>query len=71
MILLKIYSYVYTGQYCMPAEGVSLSPKDNILTTPEILKLSRLFISQGITKIRLTGGEPLVRPDIQQIIGEF
>ncbi|XP_059145505.1 molybdenum cofactor biosynthesis protein 1-like [Physella acuta] len=55
-------------QYCMPAEGVTLSPKDNILRTDEILQLSRLFVSQGITKIRLTGGEPLVRPDLQQII---
>uniref|UniRef100_A0A0B6ZHV7 Molybdenum cofactor biosynthesis protein 1 n=1 Tax=Arion vulgaris TaxID=1028688 RepID=A0A0B6ZHV7_9EUPU len=55
-------------QYCMPEEGVSLSPKDSILTTPEILRLSKLFVSEGITKIRLTGGEPLVRPDIQHII---
>ncbi|CAG5136430.1 unnamed protein product [Candidula unifasciata] len=55
-------------QYCMPEEGVGLSPKDHILTTVEILKLSRLFVSEGVTKIRLTGGEPLVRPDIHQII---
>lgn len=55
-------------QYCMPEEGVSLSPKDHILTTAEVLELSRLFVSQGINKIRLTGGEPLVRPDIQKII---
>lgn len=55
----------------MPEEGVGLSPKDHILTTPEILKLSRLFVLEGITKIRLTGGEPLVRPDIHQLIGQF
>ncbi|CAL1526180.1 unnamed protein product [Lymnaea stagnalis] len=55
-------------QYCMPEEGVQLSPKDHILSTEEILKLSQLFVSQGVNKIRLTGGEPLVRPDIQKII---
>ncbi|GFR65056.1 molybdenum cofactor biosynthesis protein 1 [Elysia marginata] len=55
-------------QYCMPEEGVQLSPKDNILTADEIIQLSRLFVSEGITKIRLTGGEPLVRPDLKEII---
>ncbi|KAL8622867.1 hypothetical protein ACOMHN_026988 [Nucella lapillus] len=55
-------------QYCMPEEGVDLSPKDHLLTTPEILTLSRMFVQQGITKIRLTGGEPLLRKDLQQII---
>ncbi|KAK3800991.1 hypothetical protein RRG08_001238 [Elysia crispata] len=55
-------------QYCMPEEGVKLSPKDNILTAEEIIQLSRLFVSEGITKIRLTGGEPLVRPDLKEII---
>ncbi|KAI8788108.1 molybdenum cofactor biosynthesis protein 1 [Biomphalaria glabrata] len=55
-------------QYCMPEEGIQLSPKEHILTTGEILKLAKIFVSQGITKIRLTGGEPLIRPDIQQII---
>ncbi|XP_076463698.1 molybdenum cofactor biosynthesis protein 1-like [Babylonia areolata] len=55
-------------QYCMPEEGVDLSPKEHLLTTPEILTLSRLFVQQGITKVRLTGGEPLLRKDLQQII---
>ncbi|KAL0079666.1 molybdenum cofactor biosynthesis protein 1-like protein [Phycomyces blakesleeanus] len=54
--------------YCMPAEGVPLTPKENLLTTDEILKLARLFVSQGTTKIRLTGGEPTVRPDLLEII---
>ncbi|KAH9495515.1 Molybdenum cofactor synthesis protein 1 [Bulinus truncatus] len=58
-------------QYCMPEEGVQLSPKEHILSTEEILKLAKLFVSQGITKIRLTGGEPLIRPDIHQIIEGF
>ncbi|OJD19600.1 molybdenum cofactor biosynthesis protein A [Emergomyces pasteurianus Ep9510] len=50
--------------YCMPEEGVQLSPASKILTTPEIVYLSSLFVSQGVTKIRLTGGEPTVRKDI-------
>lgn len=50
--------------YCMPEEGVPQSPPPNLLTTPEIFLLSSLFVSQGVTKIRLTGGEPTVRGDI-------
>lgn len=50
--------------YCMPEEGVPLSPPSHLLTTPEISYLSSLFVSQGVTKIRLTGGEPTIRPDI-------
>ena len=48
----------------MPEEGVPLSPPAHLLTTPEITYLSSLFVSQGVTKIRLTGGEPTVRRDI-------
>lgn len=54
----------------MPAEGVTLSAQPEILTTSEIVKLAELFVREGIRKIRLTGGEPLVRPDILSIIGE-
>jgi GTP 3',8-cyclase len=43
---------------------VPLSPPAHLLTTPEIFYLSSLFVSQGVTKIRLTGGEPTVRRDI-------
>lgn len=48
----------------MPEEGVTLSPQEHLLTTPEVVYLSSLFVSQGVTKIRLTGGEPTVRKDI-------
>jgi tRNA A37 methylthiotransferase MiaB len=44
-------------QYCMPAEGVTLQPKEAILSTDEIVTLARLFVRAGVTKIRLTGGE--------------
>ncbi|KXT17433.1 hypothetical protein AC579_5728 [Pseudocercospora musae] len=50
--------------YCMPEEGVQISPNREILTTPEIYYLSALFVNQGVNKIRLTGGEPTVRKDI-------
>jgi cyclic pyranopterin phosphate synthase len=52
----------------MPEEGVDLSPKESILTTDEIVQLSSIFVSEGITKIRLTGGEPLVRKDVVDIV---
>ncbi|XP_067609168.1 molybdenum cofactor biosynthesis protein 1 isoform X5 [Pseudorca crassidens] len=56
-------------QYCMPEEGVPLTPKADLLTTEEILTLARLFVKEGVDKIRLTGGEPLVRPDVVDIVG--
>ncbi|XP_053399447.1 molybdenum cofactor biosynthesis protein 1-like [Mercenaria mercenaria] len=55
-------------QYCMPEEGVDLTPKERLLSTAEILRLSEMFVREGITKIRLTGGEPLVRKDLVHII---
>jgi len=58
----------------MPEEGVELSPPARLLTSPEIVYLSSLFVSQGVTKIRLTGGEPTVRKDIvplMQRIGQL
>jgi len=48
----------------MPEEGVPLSAPSHLLTTPEISYLSSLFVFQGVTKIRLTGGEPTIRSDI-------
>ena len=48
----------------MPASGIPLSPPSHLLTTPEIVYLSELFVNQGVNKIRLTGGEPTVRKDI-------
>lgn len=60
-----------SGQYCMPEEGVPLTPKADLLTTEEILTLARLFVKEGVDKIRLTGGEPLIRPDVVDIVGEL
>ena len=55
----------------MPSEGVNLTPKLDLLSTKEIIQLSELFVKEGIKKIRLTGGEPLVHSDITEIIGEM
>ncbi|KAH0546128.1 molybdenum cofactor biosynthesis protein 1 isoform X2 [Cotesia glomerata] len=57
--------------YCMPAEGVKLTKNDKILTTDEIMRLARLFVKNGVTKIRLTGGEPTVRKDIVDIVAQL
>lgn len=54
-------------QYCMPAEGVDLTPSPKLLTHNEILRLANLFVTSGVDKIRLTGGEPTVRKDIHDI----
>ncbi|KAF5388583.1 hypothetical protein D9757_004723 [Collybiopsis confluens] len=54
--------------YCMPEEGVPLSPNQQILTDEEVLRLAKLFVQSGVTKIRLTGGEPTVRKGIADII---
>lgn len=58
-------------QYCMPEEGVKLTPKSELLSTQEILTLARLFVQEGVDKIRLTGGEPLIRPDVVDIIAQL
>ncbi|TQD36289.1 GTP 3',8-cyclase MoaA [Haloflavibacter putidus] len=49
--------------YCMPAGGIQLSPKSHIMTYEEIYTIAKKFVENGVTKIRLTGGEPLVRKD--------
>ena len=58
-------------QYCMPEEGVSLQPQEQILTFEEIERLVSLFVSEGVDKIRLTGGEPLVRKDVDTLIANL
>ncbi|XP_062325644.1 molybdenum cofactor biosynthesis protein 1 isoform X1 [Osmerus eperlanus] len=58
-------------QYCMPEEGVKLTPRAKLLSTSEVLTLARLFVREGVEKIRLTGGEPLIRPDVLDIIAEM
>jgi cyclic pyranopterin phosphate synthase len=54
--------------YCMPRQGTVKLSHDDILTYEEVLRLARIAISLGVTKIRLTGGEPLVRKGICDFI---
>ncbi|WP_189362682.1 GTP 3',8-cyclase MoaA [Algibacter mikhailovii] len=54
--------------YCMPSDGVQLSPKSHLMTYEEIYEIAKTFVDHGVTKIRLTGGEPLVRKDIPVIL---
>lgn len=54
-------------RYCMPEEGLNWTPTEEILTQDEIIRLARLFVDQGVTKIRLTGGEPLLRQGVEDI----
>ena len=58
-------------RYCMPKEGVSQFGHSEILRYEEILRLSALALKKGITKIRITGGEPLVRKDAVQLIHQL
>ncbi|MDE2995144.1 MAG: GTP 3',8-cyclase MoaA [Bacteroidota bacterium] len=54
--------------YCMPAEGVDLKPREHILSFEEIMRLASLLVQHGVTKIRLTGGEPLIRKELVQLV---
>ena len=57
--------------YCMPADGIVLSPKASLMTAEEIFALAQTFVENGVDKIRLTGGEPLLRKDFPEIISKL
>lgn len=54
--------------YCMPAEGVPWTPTPELLTTDELLRIVDVAVGAGIAEVRLTGGEPLLRPDIVDVV---
>jgi GTP 3',8-cyclase len=54
--------------YCMPAEGVPWLARSTMLSTEEILRVARVGVENGITEVRLTGGEPLLRVDVVDIV---
>jgi cyclic pyranopterin phosphate synthase len=56
-------------QYCMPAEGLPWMERDDVLHFEEIERLVALLASMGVTDVRLTGGEPLVRRDFPTLVG--
>lgn len=58
----------YRCVYCMPAEGMSWRPRDELLTYEEIARVVFVFAKLGIRQIRITGGEPTLRSDITQLI---
>lgn len=57
--------------YCMPETGVKFQPREKILSFEEIERFVRVAVSLGVRKIRLTGGEPLVRKDLADLIGKL
>ncbi len=57
--------------YCLPNGEPPLARKDTILTFEEIVEISEIFVSLGIEKIRLTGGEPLIRKDVEKLIAQI
>lgn len=54
--------------YCMPEEGISFLDQEKLLGTTEVQRLVKIFSSLGVSKIRFTGGEPLLRRDIFELI---
>lgn len=54
--------------YCMPAEGIVLRPRQEFMRTEEVMTIAKTFVDLGVKKIRLTGGEPLVRKDAGAVI---
>lgn len=57
--------------YCMPEAGVELRPRSQFMSKEEIIVIAKTFVNLGVKKIRLTGGEPLVRTDAREIIEEL
>ncbi|MEW2922086.1 GTP 3',8-cyclase MoaA [Muricauda sp. ANG21] len=54
--------------YCMPSEGINFVKSDRLLSISELKKVSEILVSQGIDKIRITGGEPFVRKDLMELM---
>lgn len=57
--------------YCMPAEGVPWLARENILTTDELVRVAEIAAALGIVEVRLTGGEPLLRPDAVDVVARM
>ncbi len=61
----------YRCHYCMPEEGVELSPRADVLTFEEIERLVRALMALGVRRVRLTGGEPTVRKDLVELVARL
>ena len=55
-------------RYCMPAEGLDWLPREDVLGFEEIARLVRVMAAMGVEEVRLTGGEPLVRRDLPELV---
>ena len=58
-------------QYCMPADGVEWVPKEQVLSFEEMVRIVRVMSWVGISKVRITGGEPLVRRGLTDLVEQF
>lgn len=57
--------------YCIPPEGLKLVPKEKLLTFEEILRVAKITVGLGVRRVKLTGGEPLARKGIAELIQEL
>lgn len=57
--------------YCMPEEGIQLREKSEFMTSEEVIAIARTFVKMGVRKIRLTGGEPLIKKDVKNLLIEL
>lgn len=57
--------------YCMPAHGMKFAPRDELLTDEELLRVVRAAVKIGFSRLRLTGGEPTVRPNLVDLVREM
>jgi len=57
--------------YCMPAEGLTWLPKPELLTDDELVRLVRIAVGLGVTNVRLTGGEPLLRGGLTALVARL
>lgn len=57
--------------YCMPEEGIKALGRYDLLTLEELARIGRVFVEEGIQKIRITGGEPLLRQDLHRLVSDL
>ena len=57
--------------YCMPAEGLTWLPKDELLRFEELTRLLAVFVRLGVRSLKITGGEPTIRADLPKLVGMF